>query len=130
MCEAATTCVIVTTGSSASREGGTGTGRPTVAVLLGVAVGEVVDLVCPGLPIPVVVHQLPQFLVPFLNSTCLEVFPQKSSRPEYAGVEPVQILAGAAGVKPAEFFRLWTIVVSGVFLNVNKFEQLDVLVDE
>ena len=115
--------------------GGAGPARPTEGVVaepLAVAGGgarEVVDLVRPGPPVLVMIHQLPQLLVPGLHSTRLEVFPEEAGRPEYAGVEPVQFPAGTAGKKSAEIFRLRSVVVRGILLDVTELKQLDVLLD-
>ena len=87
-----------------------------------VVVGEVVDLVRPLAPVPVVLHQVPQLRVPLLHAAGLEVFPQQPRRPEDARVEPVQLPTGAAGVEPAELSALRSIIVGGVLLNVFKLE--------
>ena len=115
--------------------GGAGPARPTEGVVAeppvvaGVGAREVVHLVRPGPPVLVMIHQLPQLLVPSLHSTRLEVFPEEAGRPEYAGVEPVQFPAGTAGKKSAEIFRLRSVVVRGILLDVTELKQLDVLLD-
>ena len=93
-------------------------------MLVVVTVWKIVNFVGPILPVLVVVYQVLQFNVPFLNATCPEMFPEEASRPEDAGVKSVQLSAGPAGVEPAEFSTLWTIVVSRVLLNILKFKQL------
>ena len=74
--------VVITTRSSLPLPGvcSTSASRSTVRVItepltLALTVGEIVHLMCPGLPVLVVVHKLPHLVVPLLHPACSEVLP-------------------------------------------------------
>merc|ERR550519_2483668 len=81
-------------------------------------------------PIPVVTYKLGKLIIPFLHPTRLEMLPQKTGRPENAGIESIQFRAATGCVEPAETVNLGAVVVSRILLDVLELEELDITVEE